>query len=49
MKGSIVAAGEGDKGAAGRAHDIGELLIREHRRRHGAPLGAGLARPRGPG
>ena len=28
MKGSIVAAGEGDRGAARRAQEIGELLLR---------------------
>jgi AcrR family transcriptional regulator len=33
MKGSIVAAGEGDKRAARRAHDIGELLIEKLGRR----------------
>jgi AcrR family transcriptional regulator len=30
MKGSIVAAGEGDRQAARRAQDIGALLLREH-------------------
>jgi hypothetical protein len=30
MKGSIMAAHEGDSAAAGRARQIGELLLKEH-------------------
>ena len=30
MKGSIVAAGEGDRDAAGRARELGSLLLAHH-------------------
>jgi hypothetical protein len=33
MKGSIVAAGEGDKDAAKRAQQVGKLLLAEHLQR----------------
>ena len=48
MKGSIVAAGEGDRQAARRAQEIGALLLREHAEVSSpAPLRRGGDRGRG--